>query len=54
MADTNTEKNDKTDYGAEEVNIDEVMNNQDTATAICEAVTYLITSYAVHSIDFRC
>ncbi|XP_052743763.1 ninjurin-1 isoform X2 [Bicyclus anynana] len=29
---------DKKDYGTNEVNIDEVMNNQDCDTAICEAV----------------
>ncbi|XP_069361327.1 ninjurin-1 isoform X1 [Maniola hyperantus] len=41
MGDKNMDKSasDKTDYETNEVNIDElVLNNQDTATAICEAV----------------
>lgn len=41
--DKSTDKSDKTDYGAKEVNIDEVVNNQDTATAIIEAVTTYFT-----------
>ncbi|CAH2235362.1 jg5931 [Pararge aegeria aegeria] len=40
MAEKNMDKSgsDHSDYGNNEVNIDEVLNNQDTVTAICEAV----------------